>query len=49
MRHRPINLSKHVYLVSINYMSIVHERLLSRKTKYYIKNYIKENIMDYKG
>lgn len=47
MRHRPINLSKHVYLVSINYMSIVHERLLSRKTKYY--SYIKENIMDYKG
>lgn len=50
MRHRPINLSKHVYLVSINYMSIAQERFLSWKTKCYC--YIKENIyglqrMDY--
>lgn len=45
-----INLSKHVYLVSINYMSIAQERYLSWKTKCYC--YIKENIyglqrMDY--
>lgn len=50
MRHRPINLSKHVYLVSINYMLIAKERFLSWKTKCYC--YIKENIyglqrMDY--
>lgn len=41
MRHRPINLSKHVYLVSINYMLIAQERFLSWKTKCYC--YIKEN------